>query len=158
MRSSSFETTRVARRRFGFLACLDERKLKEDLERKLQFVPWAKVHLCSAKTGKGVKELLRVAQTVQKSHSKRVSTGQLNRFFEGLVERHPPSLYRGHPVKLYYVTQAGVRPPTFVVSVNSPDGVHFSYRRYLANQLREHFGFEGTPVRIVCRQRKGKQK
>ena len=87
-----------------------------------------------------------------------MGTGELNRFFEGIVERHPPSVYKGHPVKLYYITQASVGPPTFVLSVNSPEGVHFSYRRYLANQLRAQFGFDGTPVRIITRGRKKKKK
>ena len=63
-------------------------------------------------------------------------------------------MYKGHPVKLYYITQTATHPPTFVLSVNYPEGVHFSYRRYLQNQLRERFGFVGTPVRIVCRKRK----
>ena len=133
-----------------------ERKLKRDLERQLQFVPWAKVVSCSAKTGKGVRGLLAAARGVYEAAGRRVTTGALNRFFEGLVERHPPSVFRGHPVKLYYITQASTRPPTFVLSVNYPEGVHFSYRRYLANQLRAEFGFEGTPVRIICRRRGGK--
>ncbi len=135
----------------------DERRLKEALERQLQFVPWAKVIFCSARTGRAVHGLLEAAREVYESASKRVSTGELNRFFEGLVEHHPPSLYRGTPVKLYYITQATTRPPTFVLSVNHPEGVHFSYRRYLANRLREEFGFVGTPVRILCRARSGKR-
>jgi GTP-binding protein len=133
------------------------RKLKQDLERQLQFVPWAKVLWVSAATGKGVRELLGAVQEVYAAASQRVTTGELNRFFEGLVEHHPPSLYRGHPVKLYYITQASVRPPSFVLSVNHPEGVHFSYRRYLANRLREQFGFVGTPVRIFTRARSKKR-
>jgi GTP-binding protein len=132
-----------------------ERKLRRDIDRQLQFVPWAKVAYCSAKTGKGVRALLQTAREVYESAGHRVTTGALNRFFEGLVERHPPSVYRGHPIKLYYITQTGTHPPTFVLSVNYPEGVHFSYRRYLANQLRTEFGFEGTPVRIICRRRGG---
>ncbi len=131
-----------------------EKKLAESLARQLQFVPWAKVVYVSAKTGKGVRALIAAVDEVYDNYSRRVSTGELNRFFEGLTERHPPSLHRGHPVKLYYITQASARPPTFVLSVNYPEGVHFSYRRYLANQLRAQFGFEGTPVRIITRARK----
>jgi GTP-binding protein len=127
------------------------KKLGEDVERQLQFVPWAKVVFCSASTGKGVREVLAAVDQAYAAASKRVTTGELNRFFEGLVEHHPPSLYRGHPVKLYYITQASVRPPAFVLQVNHPEGVHFSYRRYLANRLREEFGFQGTPVRIITR-------
>jgi GTP-binding protein len=134
-----------------------EKKLHEELERKLQFVPWAKVLSCSAKTGRGIRELLEAVVAVEANYARRVSTGSLNRFFEGVLERHPPSLYQGHPVKLYYIVQASSRPPTFVLSVNHPEGVHFSYRRYLANQLRAEFGFDGTPVRIITRRRGGKR-
>ncbi len=127
------------------------KKLKEELERKLQFVPWAKVVSCSAKTGQGIRELLATVEEVYRSYTRRISTGELNRFFATLVEHHPPSLYRGQPVKLYYITQAAIRPPAFVLSVNHPEGVHFSYRRYLSNRLRQHFGFVGTPLKILCR-------
>ena len=135
----------------------EERKLKEAIERQLQFVPWAKVIFCSAKTGRGVHGLLDTVAEVYANFERRVTTGALNRFFEGLVEHHPPSVYRGHPIRLYYITQASVRPPTFVLSVNHPEGLHFSYRRYLANRLREEFGFDGTPVRILARARGGKR-
>jgi len=89
---------------------------------------------------------------VQGSHAaytRRGQTSALNRWFESVVTSHPPSLYRGVPVKLYYVTQARARPPTFVLF----EGVHFSYRRYVANQLRAAFDLHGTPVRIVLRAR-----
>ena len=82
-----------------------------------------------------------------------MSTGALNRWFEGIVERHPPSVYRGHPIKLYFIQQPQAKPPTFLLSVNHPEGVHFSYRRYLANQLRDEFDLWGTPVRIVAKAR-----
>ena len=62
-------------------------------------------------------------------------------------------MYRGHPIKLYFIQQPQAQPPTFLLSVNHPEGVHFSYRRYLANQLREEFDLDGTPVRIVCKAR-----
>lgn len=132
-----------------------ERELAVARDRQLQFVPWAKVVFCSARTGRGMGGLLDAVAEVHEAAGRRVSTGALNRFFEGLVERHPPPIYKGHPIKLYYITQVGVHPPTFVLSVNYPVGVHFSYRRYLMNQLREHFGFEGTPVRLICRKRGG---
>lgn len=135
-----------------------ERALREEFQRKLQFVPWARVVSLSARTGKGVGKLVEAIAAARASYRHRVPTGELNRFFEGLVERHPPSLYRGHPVKLYYITQAQIAPPTFVLSVNHPEGVHFSYRRYIANQIRAEFGFEGTPVRLICRARSGKKR
>lgn len=132
----------------------NEKRLEEDLERKLQFVaPWALTMSCSALQGRGLGKLLDTVRRCYRSHTRRVGTGALNRFFEGIVERHPPPLYHGRPIKLYYITQAETCPPTFVISVNHPDGMHFSYRRYLQNQLREAFKFEGTPVRVIARER-----
>lgn len=132
----------------------DEKRLKDELDRKLQFVSsWALTANCSAKTGKGVFGLLGEARRCYRWFNHRVPTGELNRFFEGIVERHPPPLFQGKPIKLYYITQAETCPPTFVVQVNHPEGMHFSYRRYLQNQLRESFGFVGTPVRLITRTR-----
>lgn len=132
----------------------DDKRLQEDLERKLQFVaPWALVTTLSAQTGKGVRKLLDVVERCYRSFCKRVPTGALNRFFEGIVERHPPPLHMGRPIRLYYITQAETRPPTFVVQVNHPEGMHYSYRRYLQNQLRQTFELEGTPVRLIARAR-----
>lgn len=129
-----------------------ERKLIEDRDRQLQFIPWALTTFVSARSGKGVRQLLADARRCHRSFVRRVPTGELNRFFEGIVERHPPPLFNGHPIRLYYITQASVRPPTFMVSVNYPQGMHFSYQRYLQNQIRDTFGFVGTPVRIVARE------
>jgi GTP-binding protein len=130
-----------------------ETKLRENLKRQLQFVPWAKVVSTSAKTGKGMQRLLDAAQHAYQAYTRRVSTGELNRWFETIVEKHPPSLYRGKPVKLYFIQQPQAKPPTFLLSVNFPEGVHFSYRRYLQNQLREAFDLDGTPVRLICKAR-----
>jgi GTP-binding protein len=130
-----------------------EQKLIADVKRQLQFVPWARVVFASAKTGKGAQRILDAVQAAYAGFTRRVTTGALNRWFETIVEKHPPSLFRGHPVKLYFIQQPKIAPPTFVLSVNNPDGVHFSYRRYLQNQLREEFDLWGTPVRIVCRGR-----
>jgi GTP-binding protein len=132
----------------------DEKRLKEELERKLQFVsPWALTRSCSAKNGRGVTQLLGEARRCYRWYSHRVGTGALNRFFEDIVERHPPPLHNGKPIRLYYITQAETCPPTFVVRVNHPEGMHFSYRRYLQNQLRETFGFVGTPIRLITKAR-----
>jgi GTP-binding protein len=85
---------------------------------------------------------------------KRVPTAELNRLFERVVAGHEPPLYRGKRVKYFYGTQVGVKPPTFVVFVNYPEGVHFSYIRYIENHLREAFGFHGTPIRIYAKRRR----
>jgi GTP-binding protein len=146
---------------FNKLDLIDEKKqqkLHEDLNRQLQFVPWAKVVFASAKTGKGLQRILDAVQHAYAAYIRRVPTGELNRWFEGIVEKHPPSLFRGKPVKLYFIQQPQARPPTFLLSVNFPEGVHFSYRRYLTNQLREAFELDGTPVRIVCRAKGDKRR
>jgi len=132
-------------------------KLRENLNRQLQFVPWAKVVFASAKTGKGVQRILDAVQSAYAAYTRRVATGELNRWFERIVTAHPPSVFKGHPIKLYFIQQPQARPPTFLLSVNYPEGVHFSYRRYLANQLREAFELDGTPVKIVCRARSKKR-
>jgi GTP-binding protein len=141
---------------FNKLDLIDEKKQKklhEDIKRQLQFVPWARVVFASAKTGKGVQRVLDAVQAAYAAYTRRVTTGALNRWFEGIVERHPPSLFRGHPIKLYFIQQPQSKPPTFILSVNYPEGVHFSYRRYLQNQLRDEFDLWGTPVRIVAKAR-----
>ncbi len=115
------------------------------------FVPWVPLVRLSARTGKGSARLLRTVERAIASHRKRIPTAEVNRFFVEVLERHPPPTHRKRPVKLYYVTQAETRPPTFVVVTNRPEGVHFSYRRYVANRIRERFGFFGTPIRVIYR-------
>jgi GTP-binding protein len=125
--------------------------IEAELDRKLQFVPWAHRLWCSAQTQRGVLKILEEATRCYRSYASRVKTAALNRFFAGIVEKHPPPLHLGKPIRLYYITQAQTKPPTFVLSVNYPEGMHFSYRRYLQNQLRDTFGFVGTPIRLVAR-------
>ena len=84
---------------------------------------------------------------------KRISTGELNRVLMAATDRTPPPPVRGHRPKLFYATQAAVAPPTFVFFASDASAVHFSYRRYLENRLREQFGFDGTPIRLVFRDR-----
>ena len=127
------------------------KEIESELDRKLQFVPWAHRMWCSAHTQKGVLKILDEATRCYRSFASRVKTSALNRFFAGIVEKHPPPLFQGKPIRLYYITQAQTRPPTFVVSVNYTEGMHFSYRRYLQNQLRETFGFVDTPIRLLAR-------
>jgi GTP-binding protein len=143
------------------LPSIDQKKqdeLRENLNRQIQFVPWAKVVFASARTGKGVQRILDAVQSAYAAYIRRVGTGELNRWFEQIVTKHPPSVFQGKPIKLYFIQQPQARPPTFLLSVNYPEGVHFSYRRYLANQLRETFELDGTPIKIVCRARKQKKR
>jgi GTP-binding protein len=115
------------------------------------FAPWAPISRISARTGQGVGATMKVVRSVTENRKKRVSTGEVNRFFEEVLAHHPPPTSGGRSVRLYYVTQVRSAPPVFMVSTNHPDRVHFSYQRYLTNQLRERFGFDGTPVIVHYR-------
>ncbi|HEY4186603.1 MAG TPA: ribosome biogenesis GTPase Der [Polyangia bacterium] len=131
----------------------------EKTKETLPFLSWAPVVWASAITGAGVVEIPRLAARVFGESSKRIATGELNRFLETVVAtRPPPSGPMGKHVRLFFGTQVSVKPPTFVFSTSHPDVVPPSYRRFLANQFRQTYGFEGTPVRIVLRERKRKKR
>jgi GTP-binding protein len=117
------------------------------------FVSWAPMQLLSVSSGRGVRKLMQSVRECASAHKSRVTTGEVNRFFEEVLDRHPPPTMDNRSVRLYYVTQVQSAPPTFVVASNYPERVHFSYRRYVINQLRERFGFVGTPVRVLYRGR-----
>ena len=97
--------------------------------------------------------VLEAAIDIWGERRKRISTGELNRVLISATERTPPPPVRGHRPKLFYATQASVAPPTFIFFASDASAVHFSYRRYLENRLREQFGFDGTPIRLVFRDR-----
>jgi GTP-binding protein len=115
------------------------------------------VLFASALTGKGVGKLLPAVDQVFAGYNRRVETGPLNRALERAVERHQPAVRKGRRLKFFYATQVGVRPPHVVVFVNDPAEVHFSYRRYLANQLREFMGLEHSPLRLTLKARGGRR-
>jgi len=118
----------------------------------LTFMRYAPVLPTSAVTGAGVGGLPAEASRVFEQASRRIGTGELNKFLEDIVAHHPPPAGPGgRHVRLYYATQAGVRPPTFFISTNQPAAVGYPYRRFLVNQLRKAYGFEGTPIRVVLR-------
>jgi GTP-binding protein len=121
---------------------------------EFSFMPWTPLRPISARTGQGVSALMNTVREVTANHHRRVTTGEVNRFFEEVLARHPPPTSAGRAVRLYFATQARVAPPTFMVSTNFPDRVHTSYQRYVVNQLRERFGFEGTPIRVHYRPHK----
>jgi GTPase len=122
------------------------------VRRGLQFLDYAPLLFTSAKTGQGVARVLDAALAAAAERDKRVPTSKLNNVVSEAATAHPLSS-RGKVLRVYYVTQADVRPPTFVFFVNDPSLVHFTYLRYLENQLRKHFGFEGTGIRLVFRGR-----
>lgn len=123
------------------------------LDRRYQFVPWAPVQFTSALTGEGVHDLLELATHIDQVRRRRVQTSELNLLIRKAVSEHGPSAVHGRRLKVMYVTQAEVEPPTFVFFVNDPELLHFSYRRFLENRLREAFGFEGTAIRMRFRRR-----
>ena len=112
------------------------------------------VTMLSAQRGDGVDRLLDLVDQVASEHRRRIPTAQLNRFFAEVIEEMPPPLHHGRAVRIHYLTQATIRPPTFVLWANTPEGLAPSYKRFLANRLRERYGFRGTPIRIVVKARK----
>ncbi len=128
-------------------------KAEEATRDKISFAPWAPICRLSAKTGRGTDTLLETIEKVGSSFVRRVPTGELNRFFASVLETHPPPTHGGRAPRLYFITQASSRPPTFVVSTSAPDKIHFSYRRYVQNQIRKAFAFEGVPVVVHYRGR-----
>ena len=135
----------------------DRADLKQEVADKLRFVAYAPLLFISSKTGKGVGGLLSRVRRVHAECGKRVGTAELNRFLEVLVAEHQPPTHRGRAVRLYYVTQPGIYPPTFVVSTSAPEGIGTSYRRYVVNRLRKQYGFEGTPLRTRFRKHGGRK-
>jgi GTP-binding protein len=123
------------------------------VDQRYKFVPWAPVMFTSAVTGEGVRDVLELAVHVAAVRERRVKTSELNRVIQKALTSHGPPTIRHRKLKVLYATQAEVSPPTFVLFVNDPALVHFSYRRYLENQIRTAFDFEGTGVRIVFRKR-----
>ena len=125
----------------------------------LEFMAHAPFLSTSAMTGRGVGGIISAAIKVFEAWSRRVPTSELNKNFEEIVEhRLPPSGPAGKHVKLYYITQSAIRPPTFFVSCNNPKAVGEPYRRYLVNQLRKIYGFEGAPLRLAIREHQTKRK
>jgi GTP-binding protein len=117
---------------------------------RLKYLEYAPLLTVSACTGLRVPDLFPVVDRVAAERAKRIPTAELNEFMRQAVDRRPPPATRGRATKVRYATQAGVKPPTFVLFTNVAD-LHFSYRRYLVNCLREAYGFEGSPIRLVVR-------
>ena len=121
----------------------------EWIRNEVPFLDFAPIVSISAKTGQRVGRVLELAVDIWAERRRRISTGELNRLLQTATERTPPPPVRGKRPKLFYATQAAIAPPTFVFFASDASAVHFSYRRYLENRLRETFGFDGTPIRLV---------
>lgn len=149
----------IALNKIDLLSKAELAKAEEDARDKISFAPFAPIVHISAKTGRGMNDLFETVDRVATAMHRRVPTGELNRFFEQVLETRPPPTMGGRAPRLFYITQAETAPPTFVVISSSPEAVHFSYQRFVVNQLRKHFEFEGVPVRVVYRERRrGKKK
>ncbi len=128
-------------------------RAESQLRSRMQFVPWAMVHFISALEGKGLDRLLELAAEVREARRRRIPTADLNGTLNRAIRSHVPPLVHNKRFKLFYATQAGVDPPTFVLFANDPALVHFSYRRYLERALREAYDFDGTALKLVFRAR-----
>jgi GTP-binding protein len=128
----------------------------DKIRAQLKFLEYVPLLFISAKSGQRVKEVLPLALRVQEERLRRIPTGELNRLLREAVAKHPPKGGQRHRLKFFYMTQAGINPPTFVFFVNDRKLVHFTYERYLENQLRGRHGFLGTPLRLVFRNRSQK--
>ncbi len=133
-----------------------EKNFVETLRMAAKFLHFAPVLTISALTGKRVPRIFRLVEDVYKQYTIRIGTGQLNRLLEKALEKNEPSLHKGKRLKFYYATQIKSSPPTIVCFVNYPDAVHFSYKRYLVNRIREGTGLEQTPIKLLFRQRTGR--
>ena len=126
----------------------------KDIANELGFMPYAPKLFISAKTGQRIHKLYELIHMAYQNHAMRISTGVLNDvLIEALALNQPPS-DKGRQLRIYYATQVSVKPPTFVLFVNNSNLMHYSYKRYIENQVRESFGFVGTPIRFLIRNRK----
>ncbi len=132
-------------------------KMRKDVMRDLSFMSYAPVLFISALTGQRVDRLFELINFVNDQSSMRISTGMLNNVLADAQARVQPPTDKGRRLKIYYMTQTGVKPPNFVIFCNSRELFHFSYQRYIENQIRAVFGLEGTPVRLVVRQKGDKE-
>lgn len=129
--------------------------LEKEIRKRAKFMEWVPMLFASALSGQRVRKSLDMVLEVQEERHRRIATAEVNKVLEEIVHRQPPPHFRGRQVKLKYVTQAGVAPPTFVVFSNLPKAVPPHYIRYIHNTFRNHWGFMGSPVRIRLREGKG---
>ena len=122
----------------------------------LSFMPYAEILFVSAETGQRLPKLFETIDMVLENQSMRIQTGVLNEILTEAVAMQQPPSDKGHRLKIFYMTQVAVKPPTFVIFVNDKELMHFSYTRYLENQIREAFGFRGTSLKFIVRERKDK--
>ena len=132
-------------------------RMRRELMEDFSFMSYAPFIFISAKTGQRIDRLFELISYVSQQNAMRISTGMLNDVLAAATARVQPPTDKGRRLRIYYMTQASTKPPTFVCFVNRADLFHFSYQRYLENQIRETFGLEGTPVRFIIRERGDKK-
>ena len=132
--------------------------LRAKREDELRFVKYAPTQMLSAARGDGVLDLIDRVCEVAEQHSRRIATPELNRFFAEVCQTHPPPTRGSKTVTIHYLTQGGVRPPTFLLWANRPEIIEPAYRRFVVNQLRARYGFSGTPLRVVIKRKAGRDK
>ncbi len=133
-------------------------KFIESIRTQFSYLAFAPIVFVSATSGQRTGKIISEVDLLMEQCTKRISTADLNNVFKEAVDTHHAPLATGRRVKFYYATQVAVKPPTFVVFTNQPDGIHFSYERYLVNKFREAFGFSGTPIRLIFRGREKEKK
>ena len=126
------------------------------MRQTLSYMPYAEILFISAETGQRVPKLFETIDMVIQNQSMRVATGVLNEIMAEAVALQQPPSDKGKRLRLYYITQVAVKPPTFVIFVNDKELMHFSYTRYLENKIRDTFGFKGTSLKFIIRERKEK--
>ena len=129
------------------------RDSENEIREKLTFMSFVPILSLSALTGKRVEKLFPVIDRVYENCSLRIQTSEVTKMFEEAFRRQPPPLFHGKSIRMFFATQTSVRPPSFVCFVNDPEGISFSYQRYLDNQIRGHYPFEGAPIRIFFKTR-----
>ncbi len=131
-------------------------QFRDKIRNTLSFMPYAELIFVSALTGQRLSRLFDTIDAVIENHAMRVATGVLNEIMAEAVSLQQPPSDKGKRLRLYYITQVSVKPPTFVIFVNNKELMHFSYTRYIENKIREAFGFQGTPLKFIVRERKEK--
>ena len=132
-------------------------KFTNKVREVLSFMPYAEILFISAETGQRLPRLFECIDMVIANQTMRVGTGVLNEILAEAVALQQPPTDKGKRLKLYYITQVAVKPPTFVIFVNDKELMHFSYTRYIENKIRDTFGFRGTPLKFIIRERKEKE-
>ena len=132
-------------------------KYKKEIYNKLSYLSYAPILFISAKTGQRIDKLFDMINDVAEQNAKRITTAMLNQVINEAIALVQPPSDKGKRLRIYYGTQVATKPPTFVIFVNRKDLFHFSYERYLVNQIRKEFGLQGTPIRIIAREKLDKE-